>query len=472
MTSSISQQVEETAPTRVKKPSPASARKALSVRAIETMKSNSPDKSDTEENIGLRVSCGSTGVKSFFYRYKSPTTGKTRQIKIGTYPATSLAQARVELARLKQLRNDGICPCEQAEEQAALALKAQKEAQKELEKPMTVGELVEIYLQEVIEDRMVKDKRTGTFKRIAGARKPKGQSEVRRTLHGDAVRVLGERPAAEVTRKEIVSMIQAIIKRGANVQAGNVLSELTAAYEYAIGTDRFEESFANPALAAKMSFKQAKVRLTSVAGRRVLSDDEIRKLLNWLPTSGFSYNQKGILLVTLWTGCRTGEVCGASWKDIDLDKGVWHLRDSKNKAERYVQLSNQCVDFIKNIQSRGGEYLFASERTKQPITQKTLSEAKWRLKNDDMVKNKGPLRPEQKWLTEIDDWCPHDLRRTVRTGLSRLGCPSEVAEAVLGHSIKGIEGTYNLHKYEAECKVWLQKWADHLSGLGSQKSPS
>ncbi|PHI31564.1 site-specific integrase [Budvicia aquatica] len=56
----------------------------------------------------------------------------------------------------------------------------------------------------------------------------------------------------------------------------------------------------------------------------------------------------------------------------------------------------------------------------------------------------------------------------VRTGLSRLGCSSEVAEAILGHSHKGIEGTYNLHGYEAEYKVWLQKWADYLDMLVTQ----
>lgn len=60
---------------------------------------------------------------------------------------------------------------------------------------------------------------------------------------------------------------------------------------------------------------------------------------------------------------------------------------------------------------------------------------------------------------------PHDLRRTVRTGLSRLSCPAEIAEAVLGHSKKGIQGTYNLHAYEKECAEWLQKWADHLDAL-------
>ena len=46
-----------------------------------------------------------------------------------------------------------------------------------------------------------------------------------------------------------------------------------------------------------------------------------------------------------------------------------------------------------------------------------------------------------------------------------MGCPSEVAEAVLGHSRKGIEGTYDLHSYEAECREWLQRWADHLGSL-------
>ena len=63
-------------------------------------------------------------------------------------------------------------------------------------------DLVEQYLTEVIEDRSVTDPRTGEKKRVPGARKPKGQWEVRRTLHNDVVRVLGGRPAAEVKRKE------------------------------------------------------------------------------------------------------------------------------------------------------------------------------------------------------------------------------------------------------------------------------
>ena len=68
-------------------------------------------------------------------------------------------------------------------------------------------------------------------------------------------------------------------------------------------------------------------------------------------------------------------------------------------------------------------------------------------------------------MIDIADWTAHDLRRTVRTGLAKMGCPSEIAEAVLGHAPKGIVGTYNLHRYNSECREWLQKWANHLDKL-------
>ena len=442
-------------------------RKPLSARAIETMRPGEKDRADIGENVGLRVSCGSTGLRSFFYRYLSPETGKLTQLKLGTYPALNLAQARIVLMKLKALRATGVCP--KAEQERELEREKAAETQRlQLLKDadFTLGEMVELYLTEIIEDRFVTDHKSGEKKRVAGARKPKGQSETRRTLYGDAVRVLGHKIASEVTRRDVVDMVKQVLDRGANVQAGNVLRELSAAYEYAIGIGKFRDDFANPALLAKASLRVTKVKLNSVRGKRALSDKELKLLLAWLPGSGFSVTQKNILRLTLWTGCRTGEVCLAEWDDVDLDKGVWHMRDSKNGAERYVQLPTQATSFLSHLKLSTGKYLFPSMRTGLPIQQKSLSETKWHLKNPDRVKGGDSYKPHQLWLTTIADWSPHDLRRTVRTGLSRLGCPNEVAEAVLGHSRKGIEGTYDLHGYEAECRVWLQKWADHLGALG------
>ena len=71
--------------------------KPLSSRTVETMKPGDKIKADTGENIGLRVKCGATGVKIFFYRYTSPITSKLGQVKIGNFPATSLAEARLKL---------------------------------------------------------------------------------------------------------------------------------------------------------------------------------------------------------------------------------------------------------------------------------------------------------------------------------------------------------------------------------------
>jgi hypothetical protein len=125
---------------------------------------------------------------------------------------------------------------------------------------MTVTDVVKLYLRQYIEDRAVDGKK------IAGARIKKGKSETIRTLYGNVVLVLGDWVIDEITRKNIINMIMAIVERGSNVQAGNVLRELTTAYEYCIGLDKFSDEFANPALLVKNSLRQSKVRLTSKEG--------------------------------------------------------------------------------------------------------------------------------------------------------------------------------------------------------------
>ena len=124
-------------------------------------------------------------------------------------------------------------------------------------------------------------------------------------------------------------------------------------------------------------------------------------------------------MIALWTGARTGEICSAEWKGIDLEKGTWHLKATKNGSKRFVQLSRQCVSFLRGLYQLDQKYLFASSRTGLPVQQKSLTEVKWQMKKTD--KAQANFCPEQLWLTDIDDWNPHDLRRTLRTGLSRLG---------------------------------------------------
>lgn len=424
------------------------AGKPLSSKAIEMMKPEDKNKADTGENRGLRVTCGASGIKTFFYRYTSPVTNKLSQVKIGSFPQTSLAMARMRLQELKQIRNEGRCPASELKDEKQRLL---EESQKPKTAVLTVEGVVELYLTERIEDRKTKDGKV-----IPGARKPKGQAEVRRTLYGDAVKSLGTRNAAEITRQNVINLINGIVARGAPVQAGNVLRELSLAYEFAIGLGRFDGSFANPALLAKSSLRQTRIKLTNGRGTRVLNEVELGKFLKWLPGSAYTPTIKNVLRLTLWTGCRTGEVCNMAWDDVDLEKGTIHLRETKSGVERYVQLSDQAIDFLKVLRLTSDKYLFPSQATKKPIQQKYLTENSWRLR-------------ESGQMLDIPHWTPHDLRRTVRTGLSRLQCPNEVAEAVLGHTRGGVEGIYNLYKYDAECRKWLQVWADYLDSLLAAK---
>jgi integrase len=65
-------------------------------------------------------------------------------------------------------------------------------------------------------------------------------------------------------------------------------------------------------------------------------------------------------------------------------------------------------------------------------------------------------------------WRLHDLRRTLATGLQRLGQRLEVTEAVLNHvsgSRSGIVGVYQRHDWADEKRVALQTWWLHLKGI-------
>ena len=68
----------------------------------------------------------------------------------------------------------------------------------------------------------------------------------------------------------------------------------------------------------------------------------------------------------------------------------------------------------------------------------------------------------------LADWVVHDLRRTVRTGIDRLGVLPHIAEAVLNHLPPKLIRTYNQNTYQAEKRKALDAWAHHLKTIVAQ----
>jgi hypothetical protein len=68
----------------------------------------------------------------------------------------------------------------------------------------------------------------------------------------------------------------------------------------------------------------------------------------------------------------------------------------------------------------------------------------------------------------------HDFRRTIATGLQKLGTPLQVTEAILGHtsgSRGGIVGIYQRHDYANEKRTALEAWGAHVMALVEGQKP-
>jgi len=453
-----------------------STKKPLSARLINGMKPGDQIK-DVGENAGLNVSCNKSGVKTFFYRYRSPNQNLVKRVTLGVYvpevrneildaplgkkgkKMLGLSSARQILAGLKAERKAGICPVERLKDEAIKRDNEQKSIKKR-DARLTMKQVVEVYLTQKVEDHL-----GSNGKIIIGSRKLKGQKETRRTLENvvgkSSPTGFGSLVAEEIGHTEIKKVISLIVDKGTNVQAGNVLRELKLAYSFCIGKFNpkggfyLPEDIINPCIQVKEYFKEQGTKLTSNPGRRTLNDKELVDILKWLPQSKFTQISIDALMLVLLTGVRSGEAVIAEKSDFDLNKGTWFVL-GKNGVERYVQLSDQAIKYIKPILENKNNTTIYLLPTKNgvPQEQKKLSEQAWVMRRDGNMLN-------------IPRWAAHDLRRTVRTQLSRLGCPSPVGEAVLGHSKKGMEGVYDLHEYENECSIWLQKLSDHYDTLGT-----
>jgi hypothetical protein len=94
---------------------------------------------------------------------------------------------------------------------------------------------------------------------------------------------------------------------------------------------------------------------------------------------------------------------------------------------------------------RAGKYLFSTTSGAKAI----------------YVSNKVKLRLNE--IVGFDDWVNHDIRRTVRTNLSRLPIEEHVRELMLAHTRKGIAGVYDRHSYLDEKRAGFELWCAQLA---------
>ena len=272
--------------------------------------------------------------------------------------------------------------------------------------------------------------------------------EVERIFNRHILPHFGDRIADTITRAEITRFIDEIA-RTSPVMARNVLAHLSSFYGWAL--PRLDRLPANPC-------RDAGRPPAPKSRDRVLSDAELGILWNVLDDEAAPFGPAIRLLIL--TGQRRGEVFDADRSEFDLDAKLWTIprERAKNGVAHLVPLSGEAMTIIKTLTARDDSDKLFPARGNGENGPSGFSKTLKRVR----------AAMEQRAERPIMHWTLHDLRRTLATGLQRLGIRLEVTEAVLNHisgSRAGIVGVYQRHDYFNEKREALDAWATEVIRL-------
>lgn len=257
----------------------------------------------------------------------------------------------------------------------------------------------------------------GWLERVAIKNQYRTAAEKKRVIAKYIVPHFKNRAFVDLRRSDITALLDYIEDHHGSFQADAVLSLLRAV---ALWVAKRDDAY-QPPFVKGMARTSAKAR----ARDRILTDDELRAVWHAADSTG----THGVLVkLLLLTAQRRGVVLNMKWGDIDLASGVWNvpLEDERAKGTGgELRLPALALDIIRQ-QPRlvGHDYVLVQRGM-------NLERAKKRLDQ----------------VSGIHGYTLHDLRRTSRSLLPRAGVSTEVAERILGHAVRGVEGIYNRHDY-------------------------
>lgn len=370
---------------------------------------------DGRPGFGLRVSPSCR--KSFVYLFRHE--GRPRRMTLGTYPALSLHDAHVKHAEAEALVKKGQDP-------GALLVETRR-AERHAE---TVAELIDEYL----------DKYARPNKRSAAADE--------RALRKDVEPAWGRRKAKSIGRRDIITLLDGIVGRGSPVMANRLLEILRKMFAFAVQRGILE---ATPCVLIDPPAKET-------PRDRVLTPAEIKTVWTSLGEAKMSEAARLALKFLLATGQRREEVLGAAWVEFDVNECVWEIPASRTKTGRAhrVPISSLAQNLFAEIKAVAGEsqWLFPSPRGGKPMAGAALSHA---------VRNNLDRLGTAKFT-------PHDMRRTVASGLAELGFDRLIISKVLGHADGSITGLYDRFGYGPQKRHALETWGCRLKEIVTGES--
>ena len=429
------------------------AKKNLNDRGLKALKS-APENElyDVMDSVvpGFGVRVSDTGRKTFILLTRFPGSKNPTRRALGEYGALTLEKARQKARDWLELVRQGKDPRD--EEERLRAAEQRKRAN-------SFRAVAEDFIREKLGKKVYK---SSEGEEIVTYAERKGR-EVENDIRREFLPAWGGRPVTDIAAFDVVQIVKAAKDRGAPYQAHNLLGTARRLFSWAIDQQAYGlETSPCDRLKPKAIIGPKAFRT------RVLNDSELRAL--WKATEeteiakdvhGLGYPYGPLFRMLALTGQRKSEVAEAQWSEFDLTRKLWVIPAERMKADapHVVPLSDDVVAILKSLPKFSkGDYLFSTTYGKTPVN--GFSKAKTAL-------DKAVLAELRKadGKAKLPDFVIHDIRRTMRTGLSALPISTDVAELVIAHTRPGLRKVYDQYAFEAEKRKALELWAGQLRDI-------
>ncbi|MQZ58221.1 tyrosine-type recombinase/integrase [Acinetobacter junii] len=414
--------------------------KELSALSVAKIKGNGRHAVGGVDGLHLRIVDGSRAwVLRVAVGNKIDDQGKVkihrRDIGLGSFPEISLSEAREKARELKKKIRDGIDPLQEKQERLN-ALKIQKHRAK------TFRECAEVVIA----------------KKTLELKNQKHIEQWSSTLETYIYPTLGDLIVGTITKVDIAAVLEPIwIEK--NETAKRIRGRIETIFDYAKAMGYFVGD--NPA--------EWKGNLEPILGN-LKQESRPHPSLPYEQVAEFIQRlrqKKGIspkaLEFAILTACRSGEIFGAKWHEIDFKNKVWIIPKERMKAdkEHRVPLSQQAINLLESIQpyTQSHEFIFPAPRSGEMLSDMSLTTLIRRLHEQKFNENGiGYIDPKQNRIITT-----HGFRSTFRDwSADKTDYPREVCEHVLAHKLPDeVEAAYLRGAYLEKRKGLMADWAKY-----------
>lgn len=365
---------------------------------------------------GMYLLVNKSGGK--YWRLKYRINGKEKVLALGTYPTTSLLEAREKRLEAKKQLADGVDP---SQEKKLAKLTQQIDAENNFES---------------VARKWHEHQKQGWTEKHA--------KYVLRRLEADIFNKIGFRAIKEITPPELLSVLRVVEERGALDIAKRLLQTCGQIFRYSVSIGIAQRDITTDLKGA------LKVRKRTHYNK--LDENKIPEFLKRLENYDGALQTKLGLNLMLLTAIRTIELRKAEWQEFDFEAKEWHIPAHKMKMRQkhIVPLTPQAIKIIKQLRelNPNTKYLLPSRINPQNfISENTMLYAMYRMGYHSQA-------------------TPHGFRSNFSTILNENGFNKDMIEIQLSHSDSDkVRASYNYAQHLPERHKMMGWWSDYLDKL-------